>query len=74
MCMPLFLFLALTRARSLDLEVWLDLHAAPGSQNGFDNSGHLGALRWDKNVTNVERTVRVASRIAQAVRINVNQM
>lgn len=57
------------RARSLGLEVWLDLHAAPGSQNGFDNSGHLGALRWDTNVTNVERTVRVASRLAQAVMV-----
>jgi hypothetical protein len=56
------------RARSLNLEVWLDLHAAPGSQNGFDNSGRLGPLRWDRNVTYVERTVRVASRLAQAVR------
>ena len=24
------------------IQVWPDLHTAPGSQNGFDNSGHLG--------------------------------
>ena len=27
-------------ARSLGLTVWADLHGAPGSENGFDNSGH----------------------------------
>jgi len=27
--------------REEGIEVWGDLHTAPGSQNGFDNSGHL---------------------------------
>jgi glucan 1,3-beta-glucosidase len=27
--------------REEGLEVWPDIHTAPGSQNGFDNSGHL---------------------------------
>jgi len=27
--------------REEGLEVWPDVHTAPGSQNGFDNSGHL---------------------------------
>ena len=28
--------------REEGMQVWPDLHTAPGSQNGFDNSGHLG--------------------------------
>lgn len=27
--------------RQVGIQVWPDLHTAPGSQNGFDNSGHL---------------------------------
>jgi glucan 1,3-beta-glucosidase len=27
--------------RNVGIQVWPDLHTAPGSQNGFDNSGHL---------------------------------
>ena len=30
---------AIEWARSYGLKVWVDLHGAPGSQNGFDNSG-----------------------------------
>lgn len=30
---------ALEWARNSGLKVWIDLHGAPGSQNGFDNSG-----------------------------------
>ena len=30
---------AIQWARNYDLKVWIDLHSAPGSQNGFDNSG-----------------------------------
>ena len=39
--------------RQEGLQVWPDLHTAPGSQNGFDNSGHLGTTMtchgWDQN-------------------------
>jgi glucan 1,3-beta-glucosidase len=28
--------------REEGIELWPDLHTAPGSQNGFDNSGHFG--------------------------------
>ncbi len=31
-------------ADDLGLRVLLDLHAAPGSQNGFDNSGRMGTI------------------------------
>lgn len=31
---------AIDWARQTGLKVWIDVHGAPGSQNGFDNSGH----------------------------------
>ncbi|QLL30828.1 hypothetical protein HG536_0A06430 [Torulaspora globosa] len=31
---------ALSWAQKYSLNVWIDLHGAPSSQNGFDNSGH----------------------------------
>ena len=30
----------------IGLKVLIDLHGAPGSQNGFDNSGRRGPARW----------------------------
>jgi len=33
-------------ARLYDLKVIIDLHGAPGSQNGFDNSGRRSAEAW----------------------------
>ncbi|CAI7598826.1 unnamed protein product [Penicillium glandicola] len=38
-------------ARSAGLKVVLDLHGAPGSQNGFDNSGKRGPIQWQKGNT-----------------------
>lgn len=35
-------------ARSAGLKVILDLHGAPLSQNGFDNSGKYGAIQWQQ--------------------------
>ena len=31
-------------ADEVGLKVLIDLHAAPGSQNGFDNSGRMGPI------------------------------
>ena len=33
-------------ARGVGLKVCVDIHGLPGSQNGFDNSGHRGAHNW----------------------------
>jgi glucan 1,3-beta-glucosidase len=33
-------------ARNHGLKVLIDLHGAPGSQNGYDNSGHRGSATW----------------------------
>ncbi|KAF9070839.1 exo-beta-1,3-glucanase [Rhodocollybia butyracea] len=43
----------------------VDLHGAPGSQNGFDNSGHRIAFPgWHSNATNVARTNAIIKTIA----------
>ena len=54
-------------ARQLGLQVWPNLHTAPGSQNGFDNSGIESVVYtsdgWWKDPENVERTLRVLEQI-----------
>lgn len=37
---------AMSWADEVGLMVMLDLHGHPGSQNGFDNSGHQGPAKW----------------------------
>ena len=37
---------AISWAESAGLKVWIDLHGHPGSQNGYDTSGHKGASDW----------------------------
>jgi len=38
-------------ARDAGLKVIVDLHGAPGSQNGFDNSGRRGPIDWQQGYT-----------------------
>ena len=54
---------AITWARSTGLKVWIDLHGAPGSQNGYDNSGHNGTIGWGSGDT-VADTRSVIQQIA----------
>ena len=54
-----YLDTAITWARTVGLKVIIDLHGAPGSQNGFDNSGQrLAQPRWQSGNT-VEQTLQV---------------
>ncbi|KAK9480146.1 glycoside hydrolase superfamily [Lipomyces japonicus] len=50
---------ALEWARQYDLKVWIDLHGAPGSQNGFDNSGLRDSYQWqnDENIAVTEQVI-----------------
>ncbi len=41
-----YLAKAIDWAGANGLSVIIDLHGAPGSQNGFDNSGRLGPIEW----------------------------
>ncbi|KAL3907665.1 MAG: hypothetical protein SGILL_008778 [Bacillariaceae sp.] len=58
-------------ARYYDIQVWVDLHTAPGSQNGFANSGRLlpnpTCEHWSSSDTNIERTMRAIEDIAHAI-------
>jgi len=56
---------AITWARNHGLKVIIDLHGAPGSQNGFDNSGEkLPFPTWHSNATNVARTDAIIKTLA----------
>ncbi len=60
-----FLDFAFEQASQNGLKVLLDLHGAPGSQNGWDHSGRSGGIGWDKNPDNIRETVRVLAGFAQ---------
>ncbi|KAK9470621.1 glycoside hydrolase superfamily [Dipodascopsis tothii] len=55
---------AIVWARNADLKVWIDLHGAPGSQNGFENSGRTGNVEWQSDFTNMYRTLSVLKTLA----------
>jgi glucan 1,3-beta-glucosidase len=56
---------AIAWARQTGLKVWIDLHGAPGSQNGFDNSGQrMTTPTWQQGDT-VARTLAVLETITQ---------
>lgn len=42
-----------------NLKVLVDLHAAPGNQNGFDHGGRRGVSTWAGNATNIQRTIDI---------------
>lgn len=56
---------AIEWAHNNDLKVWIDLHGAPGSQNGFDNSGQFlnNTPSWQKDDKNVKLTLLVLRQI-----------
>ncbi|PIA16766.1 glycoside hydrolase [Coemansia reversa NRRL 1564] len=45
-------------ANKYGLRVIPDMHTAPGSQNGFDNSGTAGGVNWTNDPNNVELSKR----------------
>ncbi|KAJ9476918.1 Glucan 1,3-beta-glucosidase I/II [Pseudozyma hubeiensis] len=55
---------AIQWCRNAGLKVIIDLHGAPGSQNGFDNSGRKGSANWPNAQSNIDRSVNVISSIA----------
>lgn len=67
-------------ARSVGIQVWPDVHTAPGSQNGFDNSGEqlqsgVSCKGWSDNATHVERSLQVIRDVtAAAVRDGIDDV
>ncbi len=56
---------AMETAGEYGVDVLLDLHAAPGCQNGFDNGGIQGVMEWHLHPENVDRSVAFTRRIAE---------
>ncbi|CAB9504723.1 Sporulation-specific glucan 1,3-beta-glucosidase [Seminavis robusta] len=59
-------------AREIGLEVWPNIHTAPGSQNGFDNSGQQNSVKtcggWSDNPHNIQRSLNVLLEVAAAIK------
>jgi len=70
-----YLLNALNWAKANSLNVILDLHGAPGSQNGYDNSGQrtdqpvwaTANFTDDATVTNINRTIQILAFIASEI-------
>jgi len=57
---------AVNWAANHGLKLVIDLHGAPGSQNGFDNSGHKVPFpQWQSDQTNIDRTNNILGQIAK---------
>jgi glucan 1,3-beta-glucosidase len=52
-------------AEQTGLKILLDLHGAPGSQNGKDHSGHIKEVTWYGNQANISKTLSVVRKIAE---------
>jgi glucan 1,3-beta-glucosidase len=52
-------------AEEFNLLVMLDLHAAPGCQNGFDNGGIKDVCEWHTKQEYFDHTVSVLARLAE---------
>lgn len=51
-------------ATEYDLKVLLDLHTAPGCQNGFDNGGIVNQIEWHTDQKNISLTIEKLEHIA----------
>uniref|UniRef100_A0A7S1FZN2 glucan 1,3-beta-glucosidase n=1 Tax=Corethron hystrix TaxID=216773 RepID=A0A7S1FZN2_9STRA len=64
-----YLVRAIEWCRKHSIGVWIDLHTAPGSQNGFDNSGRANqngptGTGWSGSSSNVARTLEILDEIS----------
>jgi glucan 1,3-beta-glucosidase len=60
-----FIDFALEQCSQNGLKLLLDLHGAPGSQNGWDHSGRSGPINWPKDPENIRETLRILESFAQ---------
>ena len=51
-------------AQSNGISILIDLHTAPGSQNGHDHSGEAGPVGWHKDADNIQQTLHVIEGLA----------
>ena len=55
-------------AERAGLKILIDLHTVPGSQNGFDNGGLTGVVRWHRSPRAVAYALDVLVRLARRYR------
>jgi glucan 1,3-beta-glucosidase len=60
-----YITFALDQCQQNGLTLLLDLHGAPGSQNGWDHSGRSGSVNWAKDPQNIQETLRILESFAQ---------
>ncbi|KAI7459442.1 hypothetical protein KC357_g9165 [Hortaea werneckii] len=60
-----YLIRAVKWAQELGLTVFLDIHGAPGSQNGYSGSGLVDVVTFQSNQTNADRTLKVLRNLTQ---------
>ena len=51
-------------AEKYGLQIMIDLHTVPGSQNGYDNGGLTGVCKWCKDPKEVDFAISVLDRLA----------
>jgi glucan 1,3-beta-glucosidase len=52
-------------ANKTNIKILIDMHGAPGSQNGDMHSGLEGIIDWPKDDANIQRTIDVLVKLAQ---------
>ena len=52
-------------AEKYGLQILIDLHTVPGSQNGYDNGGLTGVCKWCRHSDEVEFALTVLERLSQ---------
>ena len=60
-----YIDMAIKWAAARGMTVSIDLHGAPGSQNGKDHSGQRGVTNWHLNSENIKLTVKVLGMISE---------
>lgn len=56
---------AMEQAERYKLKAVIDLHGAPGSQNGYDHSGLAGKIGWHKAENNIRRSLDTVAKLAE---------
>ncbi|MCD8335280.1 MAG: cellulase family glycosylhydrolase [Clostridiales bacterium] len=56
---------AFSWAEKYDLQILIDLHTAPMSQNGFDNGGICGVCKWSQTPEEVEFVLNLLEKLAK---------
>jgi glucan 1,3-beta-glucosidase len=56
---------AMKQAEAHGLKVVIDVHTAPGSQNGHDHSGFMGDIRWHTDPQNRAQSIAVLQKLTE---------